>query len=142
MISDLEAAWTAFVPQGTSCIVGRFSPQECLPSRLKKVETLLIQIYFFFYKKYFCIELHSGERLRWFQCAEGPACLTMKQVKRSQILLVWNDSTRKFSTGVIIVYLYRFMEIKSKKKEALSIYSTLETSGLSTGILYYIKVTQ
>ena len=55
---------------------------------------------------------------------------------------VWNDSTRKFSTGVVIVDLYRFMEMKSKKKEALSIYSTLETSGLSTGKLYYDKITQ
>ena len=44
-------------------------------------------IVFFVIKKYFCIELHSGERLRWFQCAEGPACLTMQQVTRSHKLL-------------------------------------------------------
>ena len=79
---------TAFVLQDTSCIVGRFSPRECFPSRLKNVGALLNQIYcFFVIKKCFCIELHSGERLRWFQCAEGPACLTIQQVTRSQKLL-------------------------------------------------------
>ena len=112
------------------------SPQESWSTVAKP------DIMFFVIKKYYCIEFHSGERLRWFQCAEGLACLTMQQVTRYRKLLVWNDSTRKFSTGVIIVYLYRFMEIKSKKKEALSIYSTLETSGLRTGKLYYEKITQ
>ena len=54
----------------------------------------------------------------------------------------WNDSTQNISTGILIVDLYRFMKIKPKKKEALSIYSTLETSGKNTGKICYEKITQ
>ena len=52
---------------------------------------------------------------------------------------IYNET---FSTGILTVDLYRFMEMKSKKKEALLIYSTLETSALSTGKIHYENITQ